>query len=224
MSTATARQFAGTHRPVGAGRRRASQGRPSPRAAGYDNVITCDLGGTSFDVSVMAGGKAALAAQTTMDFGLVIRTPMIEITTIGAGGGSIASVDRGGLLQVGPESAGSVPGPACYGARQRPADARPTRMWCSAASMRRVRSAASLKALDVEAARKRAIPTHVAEPLKLNVDEGGGGDRPGRRGAHGRRDPAGLDRARPRSGEVCRHAVRRRWRAARQRADHVRSA
>ncbi len=60
--------------------------------------------------------KPALAAQTTLDFGLVIRTPMIEITTIGAGGGSIAAVDRGGLLQVGPESAGSVPGPACYGA------------------------------------------------------------------------------------------------------------
>src|SRR4029453_18367232 len=72
-------------------------------------------GGTSFDVSVVAGGKVALAAQTTVDFGLVIRTPMVEITTIGAGGGSIASVDRGGLLQVGPESAGSAPGPACYG-------------------------------------------------------------------------------------------------------------
>ena len=66
-------------------------------------------------MSLVAGGKASLAAQTTIDFGLVIRTPMIEITTIGAGGGSIASVDRGGLLQVGPESAGSVPGPVCYG-------------------------------------------------------------------------------------------------------------
>ncbi len=86
------------------------------KAAGFDNLITCDLGGTSFDVSLIAGGKVAVAAQTTIDFGLVIRTPMIEITTIGAGGGSIASVDRGGLLQVGPESAGSVPGPVCYGA------------------------------------------------------------------------------------------------------------
>ena len=85
------------------------------RASGFDDLITCDLGGTSFDVSVIAGGKVSIAAQTTIDFGLVIRTPMIEITTIGAGGGSIASVDRGGLLQVGPESAGSVPGPVCYG-------------------------------------------------------------------------------------------------------------
>jgi N-methylhydantoinase A len=59
--------------------------------------------------------EAALAAQTAIDFGMVVRTPMIEITTIGAGGGSIAWVDKGGLLQVGPESAGSDPGPVCYG-------------------------------------------------------------------------------------------------------------
>lgn len=84
-------------------------------AAGFDNVITCDMGGTSFDVSLIAGGEAALAAQTAIDFGMVVRTPMIEITTIGAGGGSIAWVDDGGLLQVGPESAGSDPGPVCYG-------------------------------------------------------------------------------------------------------------
>jgi N-methylhydantoinase A len=85
------------------------------KAAGHRNAITCDLGGTSFDVSLVVNGVSALAAQTTIDFGLVIRTPMIEITTIGAGGGSIAHVDRGGLIQVGPESAGSRPGPVCYG-------------------------------------------------------------------------------------------------------------
>src|SRR5262249_6790290 len=84
-------------------------------AAGFDNVITCDLGGKSFDVSVLAGGKAPAAAPATIDFRLAIRTAMVEITSIGAGGGSIASIDRGGLLQVGPESAGSVPGPVCYG-------------------------------------------------------------------------------------------------------------
>ena len=84
--------------------------------AGFPDVITGDIGGTSFDVSLIAGGVPALAAQTTLDFGLVVRTPMIEITTIGAGGGSIARVDGAGLLQVGPESAGSVPGPACYAA------------------------------------------------------------------------------------------------------------
>lgn len=138
------------------------------KAAGCDNLITCDLGGTSFDVSVVANGKIAVAAQTTVDFGLVIRTPMIEITTIGAGGGSIASVDRGGLLQVGPESAGSVPGPACYGA----GNTRPT-LTDAQVVLGRINAArplgGELKSLDVEAA-KRAIASHVGEPLKLNVE------------------------------------------------------
>jgi N-methylhydantoinase A len=85
------------------------------KAAGFANVITGDVGGTSFDVALIVGGASALAAETKIDFGLVLRTPMIEMTTIGAGGGSIAWVDRGGILQVGPQSAGSEPGPACYG-------------------------------------------------------------------------------------------------------------
>src|SRR5262249_57093120 len=85
--------------------------------AGFTNVITCDMGGTSFDVSLIANGATALAAEASIDFGLTVRTPMIEITTIGAGGGSIAFVDGGGILQVGPQSAGAEPGPACYGLR-----------------------------------------------------------------------------------------------------------
>ena len=136
------------------------------RAAGQDNIITCDLGGTSFDVSVVANAKASLAAQTVIDFGMVIRTPMIEITTIGAGGGSIAWVDRGGLLQVGPESAGSVPGPACYGQ----GNTRPT-LTDAHVVLGRINAArpiGKLPALDVEAAR-RAIVKHVAAPLKLDV-------------------------------------------------------
>lgn len=137
------------------------------RACGQDNIITADLGGTSFDVSVVAGGKASLAAQTVIDFGLVIRTPMIEITTIGAGGGSIASVDRGGLLQVGPESAGSVPGPACYGQ----GNDRPT-LTDAHVVLGRINAArpigGKLAQLDLEAA-KRAVLTHVGAPLQLDV-------------------------------------------------------
>jgi N-methylhydantoinase A len=137
------------------------------RAAGFENVITCDLGGTSFDVCVVAGGKAAVAAQTTIDFGLVIRTPMIEITSIGAGGGSIASVDRGGLLQVGPESAGSDPGPACYGR----GNARPT-LTDAQVVLGRINASrplgGELKTLDVEAA-KRAVADHVGAPLGLDL-------------------------------------------------------
>jgi N-methylhydantoinase A len=139
------------------------------KAAGYDNLITCDLGGTSFDVSVISGGKVAVAAQTTVDFGLVIRTPMIEITTIGAGGGSIASVDRGGLLQVGPESAGSVPGPVCYGQ----GNPRPT-LTDAQVVLGRINAerplGGELKSLDVEAARS-AITDHVSKPLGLTADE-----------------------------------------------------
>jgi len=137
------------------------------RATGFDNVITCDLGGTSFDVSVIANAKASLAAQTTVDFGLVIRTPMIEITTIGAGGGSIASVDRGGLLQVGPESAGSVPGPACYGQ----GNDRPT-LTDAHLVLGRIDAARPLGdkliRLDIEAA-KQAILIHVGRPLNLDL-------------------------------------------------------
>ena len=98
---------------------------------------------------------------------MVIRTPMIEITTIGAGGGSIASVDRGGLLQVGPESAGSMPGPACYGQ----GNERPT-LTDAHVVMGRINAdkpiGGKLARLDVEAA-KRAILTHVGEPLGLGV-------------------------------------------------------
>ncbi|MGA0924725.1 MAG: hydantoinase/oxoprolinase family protein, partial [Lutimaribacter sp.] len=85
------------------------------QTAGYPDVITGDMGGTSFDVSLIAGGQSMLSPQTSIDFGMVVRTPMIEITTIGAGGGSIAWVDKGGLLNIGPESAGSNPGPVAYG-------------------------------------------------------------------------------------------------------------
>ncbi len=137
-------------------------------AAGFPDVITGDIGGTSFDVSLIAGGQAALAAQTSIAFGMVVRSPMIQIETIGAGGGSIASVDAGGMLQVGPESAGSVPGPACYGR----GNTRPT---VTDANVLLGRIAASrplggglLGALDAELSRA-AIAQHVAEPLGLDV-------------------------------------------------------
>jgi N-methylhydantoinase A len=137
------------------------------RAAGFLNVITADLGGTSFDVSLVVDGESSLAAQTTIDFGLVIRTPMIEITTIGAGGGSIAEVDAGGLLQVGPQSAGSQPGPVCYAQ----GNTRPT-LTDAHVVLGRIDAArpigGELARLDVEAARE-AIRAHVAAPLELEV-------------------------------------------------------
>lgn len=83
--------------------------------AGFDNVITGDMGGTSYDVAVVVGGRPRVAEETELDFRVALRLPMIDVHTIGAGGGSIAYLDRGGILQVGPRSAGAVPGPVCFG-------------------------------------------------------------------------------------------------------------
>src|SRR5699024_4714194 len=77
------------------------------------HVITGDMGGTSFDVAVVIDGEPRISDSTNLDFRIPLRVPMVDIHTIGAGGGSIAWIDRGGVLQVGPRSAGSVPGPVC---------------------------------------------------------------------------------------------------------------
>jgi N-methylhydantoinase A len=77
-------------------------------------LVGIDMGGTSFDVSVVQGGRLTLITQGEVDR-LPVRLPMVEIRTIGAGGGSIAAVDAGGRLTVGPRSAGAMPGPVCYG-------------------------------------------------------------------------------------------------------------
>jgi N-methylhydantoinase A len=136
-------------------------------AAGFPNVVTCDMGGTSFDVSLISDGAPAMSAQTAIDFGMVVRAPMVEITTIGAGGGSIAWIDRGGILQIGPESAGSDPGPVAYGL----GNDRPT-VTDANVVMGRIDAerpiGGKLKRLDVEAA-KAAIAKHIAEPLGLDV-------------------------------------------------------
>ncbi len=138
------------------------------RASGFPNVITGDMGGTSFDVSLIADGQAALAAQTAIEFGLVVRSPMIQIETIGAGGGSIASVDAGGMLQVGPESAGSVPGPACYGRGNTRPTVTDANVLLGRIAADRPLGGGLLQALDAQKA-EDAIRTHVAEPLGLDV-------------------------------------------------------
>jgi len=83
-------------------------------AAGFPDVVTFDMGGTSTDVCLVQGGIPAPAGERSVG-GLPIRMPSLDVHTIGAGGGSIAAVDAGGALQVGPRSAGARPGPACYG-------------------------------------------------------------------------------------------------------------
>jgi N-methylhydantoinase A/oxoprolinase/acetone carboxylase beta subunit len=86
------------------------------RAAGFDRIISFDMGGTSTDVSLIDDAVTMTTDSTIGDF--PVRLPMIDIHTVGAGGGSIAFKDSGGALRVGPQSAGAKPGPACYGTGQ----------------------------------------------------------------------------------------------------------
>lgn len=135
---------------------------------GHDNVITTDVGGTSFDVGLIVGGQPQFAEQPVFDrFQLV--APMIDVATIGAGGGSIAWVEpETGLLRVGPESAGALPGPVCYG---RGGD-RPT-VTDADVVLGRVNPEYFLggrSRLDAAAA-ARAIETRIAEPLAMSVTE-----------------------------------------------------
>jgi N-methylhydantoinase A len=84
------------------------------RAAGHDNAISLDMGGTSTDVCLIAGGEVARTGERSVG-GLPVRLPTVDLHTVGAGGGSLVWRDSGGALRVGPESAGAEPGPACYG-------------------------------------------------------------------------------------------------------------
>ncbi|CAN7440316.1 hydantoinase/oxoprolinase family protein [Bosea sp. LjRoot9] len=81
---------------------------------GIENLITFDMGGTSSDVALLRGGEAKFASDAIVH-GYPIKAPMLDIHTVGAGGGSLAAIDSGGLLKVGPRSAGADPGPVCYG-------------------------------------------------------------------------------------------------------------
>jgi N-methylhydantoinase A len=81
---------------------------------GHRNLISCDMGGTSFDVCLIEDGRARNRNSLDLEYGMPLQIPAVDIVTIGAGGGSIAWIDRAGILRVGPHSAGSFPGPACY--------------------------------------------------------------------------------------------------------------
>jgi N-methylhydantoinase A len=85
------------------------------RRAGFDNVVTYDMGGTSTDVALIRNARPAVSNEIEIEYAMPIHVPMVDVHTVGAGGGSIAHVDDAGLIRVGPESAGAKPGPICYG-------------------------------------------------------------------------------------------------------------
>lgn len=131
----------------------------------YRNLITFDMGGTSSDVCLVQDGTPALAPETEID-GLPVRTPVLDIVTVGAGGGSLIWLDDGGMLRVGPESAGANPGPACYGR----GGTRPT-ITDAHVMLGTVRPEAFLGGqmrIDVEAAHRAFQP--LAEHFKLSVE------------------------------------------------------
>jgi N-methylhydantoinase A len=133
---------------------------------GQANVVGVDMGGTSFDVSVVRQGRVNLIAQGEIDR-MPVRLPMVEMRTIGAGGGSIAKVRPGGRLTVGPESAGSRPGPACYGG----GGTEPTVTDANLALGRLDAEGFLGGGMRLDAARARAaIEEHVARPLSLAVE------------------------------------------------------
>jgi len=83
--------------------------------AGFPNVMTYDMGGTSCDVGLIQNGVPQVSSELELEYAMPIHVPMVDVHTIGAGGGSIAFINEAGFLQVGPESAGAKPGPICYG-------------------------------------------------------------------------------------------------------------
>lgn len=85
------------------------------RRAGAPDLLTYDMGGTSTDVALIRGAKPAVSNEIEVEYAMPIHVPMVDVRTVGAGGGSIARVNASGLLEVGPESAGADPGPICYG-------------------------------------------------------------------------------------------------------------
>lgn len=137
------------------------------RASGHRHLITIDVGGTSSDIALVESGEPVIRTQGSIA-GFPVRVPMVDVNAIGAGGGSVAWLDGAGGLRVGPHSAGSEPGPACYGrGGEWPTvtDASVVLGWLDPAYF----AGGSLR-LDPSLARM-AIERHVAEPLGLSVED-----------------------------------------------------
>jgi N-methylhydantoinase A len=134
------------------------------RRLGLDDVISADVGGTSFDTCMITGGRPQVMYEAKID-GLPVQTPWIDVRSIGAGGGSIAYVDAG-LLKVGPRSAGAVPGPACYGRGGTEPTVTDALLMLGMVGAGELASGIQLDAYQAEAALER-----VAQPLGLSVED-----------------------------------------------------
>ncbi len=135
------------------------------KLSGFKNVITLDMGGTSCDVALITAGRLLKRVESELA-GYRVRVPRVNVHSIGAGGGSIAWIDPGGALRVGPKSAGSAPGPACYGLGEEPT------VTDAHLVLGRLdpQSALGGRKLDLARAR-RVIQQKIAAPLKMSVEE-----------------------------------------------------
>ena len=132
------------------------------RAAGMANLLTYDMGGTSTDVAMIRDARPPVSNEIEVEYAMPIHVPMVDVRTVGAGGGSIARVDQGGMLRVGPESAGSDPGPVCYGRGG-------TRATISDANLILGRLPAA-RFGQAAAAARAAMADQIAAPLGLSVE------------------------------------------------------
>ncbi|HYF07409.1 MAG TPA: hydantoinase/oxoprolinase family protein, partial [Acetobacteraceae bacterium] len=135
--------------------------------AGFRDLITVDIGGTSCDIALVTDGRPLIRAEGLID-GFTVRVPMVDVTAIGSGGGSIAWIDGAGSLRVGPHSAGSEPGPACYGRGGREATVTDASVVLGIIDPRNF--AGGALALHPALAHE-AIEREIAGPLGLGVEE-----------------------------------------------------
>ena len=136
--------------------------------AGFPHVVTYDMGGTSCDVGLIRDGVPAVSSELEVEYAMPIHVPMVDVHTIGAGGGSIARVDAAGMLQVGPESAGATPGPICYargGKRVTITDANLFLGRLNPGALLAVEGAADLDRIDA------ALVEQIGRPLALDAEQ-----------------------------------------------------
>jgi len=136
--------------------------------SGFPNVVTYDMGGTSSDVALIQAGLPQISTELELEYAMPIHVPMIDIHTIGAGGGSIARIDEAGMLQVGPESAGATPGPICYGRGGTQVTITDANLLLGRLNPARLLSVTTPVAID---ALRAAIAEQVGRPLDLAPDD-----------------------------------------------------
>ena len=139
--------------------------------AKFENIITYDMGGTSSDVAVIRNGVPAVSHELEIEYAMPVHLPMVDVRTIGSGGGSIAWIDDAGLLQVGPESAGADPGPICYGRGGRQPTISDANLVLGRLNPKKLLSIENEVALDDIRA---IIGDVIATPLGLDVDQAAG--------------------------------------------------